>query len=274
MGTFNAIFTSVFDVLLAPFGHAHAWFDLLLWPVIAGVVALLVYKLVSNQAGIARAKSRIQVHLLEVVLFRDDLRVVLSATAKALAYNVAYLAYNIVPMAVMFAPMTAILVQIVSHYAYAPLPVGETAVMVATLDKAAAPGVAAREVEVALSPGLALDAPPVRTADGAVAVRLRLVEAGDHTVTFTVGGRSEAKSVAVGGPPRKVSPLRTKSVEALLYPAEPVPAADSPFASITLDRRDQPLGPFPAGEGGILGWFFGFSLLAGFVLKVRFGVTL
>ena len=45
-------------------------------------------------------------------------------------------------------------------------------------------------------------------------------------------------------------------------------------SSITLDRKDRSLLFFPDGESGILGWFFGASLLAGFLLKDRFGVTL
>lgn len=273
MSWFNAVFSAIFDVVLAPLGHSRPWFDLLVWPVIAGVVALLVYKAISNQKGIARSKNWIQVHLLEVVLYKDDLRVVLPSTAKALAQNGLYLGYNIVPMLVMFAPMTAILVQIVANYGYAPLKVGETALLVVDLDEGVG-GVTAKDVKIQLPPGLSLDAPPVRTADGEVAYRLRLDAPGDHVVTLEAGGKAEEKRVSVGGEPRKVSPLRTKSWEALLYPAEPVPAADSPFYSIHLDKRDQDLGVFPAGEGGILLWFFGFSLLAGFLLKDRFGVTL
>jgi len=57
MNTINAALSAVFDVLLAPFGHRWVAFDLLVWPVVAGVVALLVYKRLSNQAGIARANS-------------------------------------------------------------------------------------------------------------------------------------------------------------------------------------------------------------------------
>ncbi len=273
MGTFNAIASAIFDVLLAPLGHTRPWFDLLVWPILAGVVALLVYKAISNQAGITRAKNGIQVHLLEVVLFKDDLRVVLPATAKALAQNVLYLGYNIVPMLVMFAPMTAILVQIVANYGYAPAKVGETTLLVVELDDVVG-GVTARDVKLELPPGVSLDAPPVRTADGEVAWRLRLDEPGDHVLKIQAGGTTEEKLLSVGGEARKVSPLRTKSWEALLYPAEPVPAADSPVYSIHLDRRDQDLGVFPAGEGGILAWFFGFSLLAGLLLKDRFGVTL
>lgn len=273
MGTFNAVASALFDVLLAPIGHTRPWFDLLVWPILAGVVALLVYKAISNQKGITRAKNGIQVHLLEVVLFKDDLRVVLPATAKALFQNMLYLGHNIVPMVVMFAPMTAILVQIVANYGYAPLPVGETTLLVVKLDPQVG-GVTPKDVTLELPAGVSLDAPPVRTADGEVAWRLRLDAPGDHVLKIAAGPVTEEKLLSVGGEARKVSPLRTKSWEALLYPAEAVPAADSPVYSITLDRRDQDLGPFPEGEGGILAWFFGFSLLAGFLLKDRFGVTL
>jgi hypothetical protein len=34
------------------------------------------------------------------------------------------------------------------------------------------------------------------------------------------------------------------------------------------------LKPFPSGEGGLLLWFFGASLAAGFLLRKRLGVTL
>jgi len=273
MNLFNRIASAIFDVVLAPIGHTRPWFDLLLWPVLAGIVALLVYKAISNQAGITRSKNWIQVYLLEVVLFKDDLRTVLPATAKALGHNLLYLGHNIVPMVVMFAPMTAILVQIVSNYGYAPLPVGETTMLVLELDDAV-PGVTPKDVTLTLPPGVSLDAPPVRTADGEVAWRLRLDEPGDHVLKIEAGGTTEEKLLQVGGAPRKVSPLRTKSWEALLYPAEAVPSADSFAETIRIDRRDQDLGVFPAGEGGILAWFFGFSLLAGLLLKDRFGVTL
>lgn len=266
MGLFNTITSAVFDVVL---GHGGPWLDLLLWPILGGVVALLVIKAVSNQAGITRAKNFIQVHLLEVVLFRDDLRVVLPATVKALAYNVMYLGYNIVPMLVMIAPMTIVLVQLVAHHGYAPLPVGDVALLTTKVE-----GVPATEVKLELPAGVTLDAPPVRTADGEVAWRLKLDTAGDHVLKLSAGGTTEEKTLSVGGEPRKVSVLRTKSWEALLYPAEAVPASTSPFYEIAVDRLDQPLDFFPDGESGILAWFFGVSLLAGFLLKDYFGVTL
>ncbi len=273
MRAFNAISTTIFDVLLAPLGHRWAALDLLLWPVLAGVVALLVYKKISNQKGISAAKNAITVHLLEVLLFKDDLGVVLSSTAKALWKNLVYVGHNILPMVVMFAPMTAILVQLVSQYAYAPLSLDDRPLLIVKLDPEVG-GVTPRDLKLTLPPGVEVDAGPVRTADGEVAWRLAPQAEGDFELQVHAGGAVETKLLSVGGEPRKVSVLRTKSWEALLYPAELVPEASSPIYSLTLDHPERALDPFPSGEGGILLWFFGFSLLSGFLLKDRFGVTL
>jgi hypothetical protein len=272
VSTFNSVLGSVFDVLLAPFGHRQAWFDLLVWPVLAGIVALLVYKKVSNQAGIARAKNNIVVNLLEVMLYRDDLAGVLRSTARAMWSNLAYLGHNVVPMLVMFVPMMAILVQIVSHYALDPVPVGAVELVEARVDPAS--GVKATDVRLELPQGIALDAPPVRTADGMIVWRVRAEAPGDHVLRIHAGDRTIEKGFAVGGDPRKVPVMRTKSWEGLLYPAEPGMPEDSPLYSVELEYPSRPLAFFPDGEGGLLLWFFVASLGAGFLLKNRFGVTL
>jgi hypothetical protein len=272
VNAFSSIVSAVFDVILAPFGHRQAWFDLLVWPVLAGVVALLVYKRVSNQAGIARAKKGITVHLLEVVLYRNDLIGVLVSTAKAMGQNILYLGHNLVPMVVMFVPMMAIVVQLVSHYALDPVPLGSVELLSVKLD----PKMQAKATDVRLDlpAGVELDAPPVRTPDGEVVWRLRAAAAGDHVLKIRVGDQVLEKRLAVGGAPRKVPVLRTKGWEQLLYPAEkPIPK-DSPLYEVDLKYPNRPLRFFPDGEGGVLLWFFIASLAAGFALKDRFGVTL
>jgi hypothetical protein len=270
--TFNAVMSTVFDVVLAPFGHRQAWFDLLLWPVLAGVVALLVYKRVSNQVGIARAKNGIVVHLLEVVLYRDDVVGVLGSTARAMGQNLLYLGHNLLPMVVMFVPMMAVLVQLVSHYALDPVPPGSVELVTARLDPAVA-RLKPTEVRLDLPDGVVLDAPPVRTANGEVVWRVRAVTAGDYVLRIHAGDQVIEKGLAVGGGPRKVPVMRTKSWLAFLYPGEAAMPAGSPLYSVDLHYPDRPLRFFPDGEGGILIWFFVASLAAGFALKGRFGVT-
>lgn len=273
MNAFNTVVSAVFDILLAPFGHRWAAFDLVVWPVLAGIVALLVYKKISNQAGITRAKGKITQHLLEVVLFGDDVVGVVVSTAKALVYNALYVGHNILPMIVMFVPMMAMLVQLVANYALAPLPEGSVVVLEVKLDRDVTQA-SATEVKLTLPPGLALDAPPVRTPDGEVFYRLRADKPGDHVLTLDLGGAPFEKGIAVGGDHRKVPVLRTKSLESFLYPGEAGVPSDSPFYSVGLHYPDRALPVFPDGEGGILLWFFVASLAAGFALKDYFGVTL
>lgn len=273
MNAFNAVLSAVFDILLAPFGHRWAAFDLVVWPVLAGIVALLVYKRVSNQAGITKAKGKITQHLLEVVLFGDDVVGVMVSTAKALGHNALYVGHNILPMIVMFVPMMAMLVQLVSNYALAPLPVDSVVLVEVKLDRDVSQ-VAASDITVDLPPGIRLDAPPVRTPGGEAVWRLRAEKPGDYILTFHLAGATIEKGIAVGGEPRKVPVMRTKSWEGFLYPGEAGLPSDSPFYSVGLHYPDRALAVLPDGESGILAWFFVLSLVAGFALKDYFGVTL
>ncbi len=279
MDRFNAVTSAVFDVLLAPLGEEHAWFDLVFWSVAGGIVALIVYKYVSNQRGIQRAKNAIKVHLLEIRLFKEDIAEVLGATAKILLKNGLYLGHNMLPLLVMIVPMMTILFQLEAHYAFDPLPVGSVNLLTLELDTSR-PGVPdtatglAEAVRLEMPTGLSLDAPPVRTADGKVAWRFRAERAGDYVVPIHVGEELVEKRIAVGGPPRKVPVLRTKTLEAFLYPAEAALPADSAAESVRLRYPDRDLGWLPGGEMGVLATFFGLSILSGFALKGLFGVTL
>jgi hypothetical protein len=169
--------------------------------------------------------------------------------------------------------MMAILVQLVAHYALDPVPVGAVELVTARIDRsvgAVSPG----DVRLELPEGIRLDAPPVRTPDGEIVWRVKAEAAGDHVLRIHVGDRVIEKGLAVGGDPRKVPVMRTKSWEALLYPGEATMPSESPLYSVDLRYPDRKLAFFPDGEGGVLLWFFLASLAAGFMLKNRFGVTL
>ena len=104
--------------------------------------------------------------------------------------------------------------------------------------------------------------------------RLRAVAPGDHRLALHLGEQTITKTWAVGGENRKIPVKRTKGWDALLYPGEPALPSDSPLRTVALAYPERSLGPLPGGELGILLVFFGVSLVAGFALKGRFGVTL
>jgi len=274
MSLFNSLSSGLFTRLLAPFGVARSWspwLDILLWSVLGGIVALLVYKRVSNQKGITRAKNAIKVNLLEIRLFKEDILGVFTSTLKILAQNALYIGHNLLPMVVMFVPMMAILFQLEAHYAFAPLPPGSVQLLRVELDGDKLPATA---LKLDLPPGVALDAPPVRTPHGEAVWRLRLEQPGDHVLTLHAGDETLTKRVAVGGQPRRVPVLRTKTWEAFLYPGEESLPRDSAVRTIKLQYPERDLGWMPGGEGGILGTFFVLSIVAGLALKGVFKVTL
>jgi len=276
MGTFNRVASAVFDRLLAPFGAAPRWapwLDLALWSALSGVVALLVYKLVSSQRGIARTKNLIKLHLLEIRLFKEDILGVFVSTAKIVLRNVVYIAHNLAPMAVMLVPMLVILAQLVAWYGYSPLPSGSVRLLKVQLDRARSP-VAATAVTLELPPGVVLEAPPVRTARGEIAWRLRAERDGDHELVLRAGDETQVKRLAVGGAPRKVPVLRSKGWESLLYPGEDALPRTSAFESIRVDYPARDMGLLPAGEPGILLGFLALSLLVGFAFKGLLGVAI
>jgi hypothetical protein len=272
MQAYNNIATTIFDFLLTPFGHEFFYFDLVLWPVLMGVVALQVYKYTSNQKAIIAVKKQISMHLLEIRLFRDDLIQVLKSTVTIVAKNFIYVGHNLVPLVVMLAPMVAIMVQLVANYAYEPSSRGSVELLHLKLDPAAA--VSSKDVTIALPKGVVLDAPAVRTADGQVFWRVRADEAGDHVFKIDVAGQVLEKGWAVGGEPRKIPVKRLRNWEALLYPGEEAIPSGAPVLSVELATNVRALAYMPDGEGGILIWTLVLSLLAGVALKDSFGVTL
>lgn len=269
MSSFIALSSAIFDRLIAPFGHGTPWLDLVIWSVLGGVLALYAYKFTSNQGAIAAAKDRIAMHLLEIRLFRHSPRVVVRATGAILLRNAVYVGHSLVPMVVMLPLMMVVLTQLVAHYAYAPAEPGAVVLLEAQLAEGARPV----DVALELPPGVALDAPPVRTADGRAVWRLRAEGEGDHRLRLRLGDAEAEKGWAVGGPPRKVPVLRTQGAEALLYPGEAPLPPGGPFRALRIDVAPRPLPGLPEGEAGVLLAFLGISLAAGFALRGRVGVT-
>ena len=210
MNAFNSITSTLFDGLLGWFGHASAWFDIFFWAILGGIVALMVYKVVSNQKGIEKAKNGIKVHLMEIRLFQDDLLGVVVSTGKILAKNALYIGHNILPMVVMFIPMMAILFQLEAHYALDPVAPGTEQMLSVKLDEEQT-DVDARDVSLEVPPGVTIVNGPARIVpSGEVAWTVRADEPGDFTLTVHVGDETVTKGLAAGGDSRTSLPTPPK----------------------------------------------------------------
>jgi len=261
----NSIMTSIFDALLRPFAALSPWSGIAVVALLTGVVMLVVYRYTSNQRAIRRAKDRIRAHLLEVRLYRDDMRVLLRAQKDILLANLVYLAHSLRPLAVMIIPVVLILIQLNAHYGYRPLRPGDAAILAAQF----APGdVTAAAPRLIVPRGLTVEALPLHIPSlREVDWRIRAQSRGRYVVSVVTGGQRLNKQVVVSDRRARVSPARVGSGlwAIAMNPGErPLPQG-SAIRSIAVQYEPAPL-PFFRWN---LHWLVGF-----FILSIAFGLAL
>ena len=267
MTLINAIMTAIFDVVLRPFAALSPWYGIAIVSLLTGVVMLVVYRYTSNQVAIRRAKDRIRAHLLEVRLYRDDVRVLLRAQKDILLTNLVYLGHSLRPLVVMIVPVVLILVQLNAHYGYRPLRPGESAIVSAKFSPAV--DVAAAAPKLIAPAGLKVETLPLRIPSlHEVDWRIKAEQAGRYAVRVAVGDREVEKQVVVGTRHARISPERVGSGwwTILMNPGEtPLPESSS-IRSITVQYKAASL-PFFRWNLHWLVAFFILSIAFGFALK-------
>ena len=271
----NLVFGGVVGALLWPFRGLSPWVGMAAVSLATAVLMLEVYKLTSNQAAIRRAKDLIKAHLLEMRLYKDNMRVTLGAQGAIVKANLAYMAANLKPLAVMIVPLVLILAQLSVWFDRAPLRPGEETLVKARLVETADPVSAG--LELVTPPGLEITAPPVRIPDlHEVVWRVKAVAPGGGTIALRSGSAVVEKSVAVGGRPlSRVSALASRGsfVKRVLYPGEP------PLRSGTVVRSVEILYPARslAAFGLNVNWLVAYlvlSIVFGFAFKGLFKVEI
>jgi hypothetical protein len=233
MGTFNTATTRVFDLILAPFS-AHPWPGVVAVSLLTGFLLLLIFRYTSNQLGIRAAKDLIISHLLEVLLYRDELRVVMRAQGRLAKDNLRYLGHALVPLMFMIPPVLVLLVQMDLRYSHRPLRVGEPTILAVKLR----PGdLSPDQVSLSVPPGVAVETSALRMpAVGEVDWRLRAEAPGQHRLVVKVGRDEFEKLLVVGEQRGRVSPRRvgTGLWQQFLNPGEPPLPGDGPLASVSV----------------------------------------
>ncbi len=116
MNFINHIFNFLFDVFFYPFRSVDPIYGLCAIALLSAIIALRIFKYTSNQEGIKRVKARIMGHLLELRLYKDDIRIVISAQINILKYNMVYLRYTLKPLMFMIIPISIIMINTASRY--------------------------------------------------------------------------------------------------------------------------------------------------------------
>jgi len=264
MSVVNLVVGRVVDLILLPFRGLAPWFGMTAVSLLTALLMLEVYKLTSNQDSIRRAKDRIKAHLLELRLYKDNMRVTVRAQAGILKANLAYMAANLKPLAIMIVPLVLILAQLSLWFDRAPLRPGEETLVKVGLEENADPVSLGLELE--MPPGLEISSPPVRIPDmHEIVWRIKALSAGTGRLILRAGGRILEKTVTVGGRPlTKVSLLASRGSiwKQVLYPGERPLKGGTPVRSIEILYRAESLTAF----GLRVHW-----LVAYLVLSIAFG---
>ena len=274
MSYLNAILRPLFDALLWPFRGLPPIVGLLVISAVAAVGMLSVFKFASNQERLAEVKRQIHACFFEIRLFNDDLRSILRAQGEIMKHNANYLRLSLVPMLWMLPPLVLVIAQLQFHYGYRGLDPEETVLLKVELADSWDRGRPDLTVEV--PDGLRVQDPPIWI-PSLKEMDWRLIPEmhGDYEVALLLEGESYGKTVQVSDRVERRSPVRTEArfLDQLLYPAEPPLAKDGPIKSITVGYPEAEVSLFGFEMHWML-WFFVLSIVFGFALRNRMGVTI
>jgi len=256
----------VCDLMVAPFRPFGPWAVMVGVSLVTSVAMLFVFRLVSNQEAIRRARGRVIARLLEFLLFRDDFVVSMGALGRTLRANLTYLRYMLVPFFAALIPVLLLLVQLACWFGVRPLKAEERVLVKVTFRT----GVPVESISVSLSAsdGLEIETAPFRLpTENEIDWRLRARDGGREWVEVTAGEHTVRKEVVVGEEMRKVSTRRGREGfwAELAHPVEAPLPAQAAIQAIELLYPEEQLR---------LGLSEVHWLLAFFVLTVLFGLAL
>jgi uncharacterized membrane protein (DUF106 family) len=218
----SSAITSFFDMTLGPFSGMSPYVAMTIVSVVTGLVLLFAYKYTTNQQGMKRTKDRLKAHFLEVLIYRDDLRNLVSTQKHLAIQNLRYSAYALPALPILVCAVLPVMAQLELRYGHRPLAPGESTIVSLQLqDRIPDEDV---DVEFVPPPGIVVETPVLRIRDQMEADwRIHAEEPGRHELLFRVGNEEVHKEIVVGkGGPAKI---KTKIVkpnfwDALLYPGE------------------------------------------------------
>lgn len=259
-----------FDLLTAPLGD-RGWPVLIVISALAGIALLLLFKVATPQAKLARARGKLTGHLYELGLYQDDLGVLFRIQLDLALANLRYVSLTLPALVVLIPPAVLCLIQLEARLQHDPLQVGDT--FLVTADVGADQRAALNGLILEPGEGLSLDAPAVRDRrSGRIWWRVLVEDEGWHEIVVVDGGGERwTKQVKAADGTRRHGLLRDRGGlwNALNHPAERPLPGDAVISAIEIHRQH------PEAEWYAQGWFWWFcaiSVVAGLAVKSVFKV--
>ena len=221
------------DLIVIPLARGSADWQLFWISFVAGVLFLLAYGAVSNQKKLKQVKSKIAAALLEVVLYRHNLRALLAAQRDLLVNGVRYFLLAVPPILILIVPCLLLLANLNMRFGARALNPGESALLSVQLKD--------RKVLYRTSlaaPEGVLVSPPVRIAESEKIVwRVTAQTPQNSALKIRLGDSgSEFSADLLSGKTHKYVPTASYNAwwERLLYPDTSVAPASALIESISL----------------------------------------
>jgi len=260
------------DALLAPFRGLPPAVGLAFVSAVAAAGMLLLFRATSDQTRLARTKRLIHAAILEIRLFNEHPRLVVSAQGEVLRQTFRYFGLTLAPLLWLALPVLVLMSHLHARYGHRALEVGEAAIVsVAVEDVRALAGALALEVDG----GVRVETPPLAIPTlGEAAWRVVGLREGDHELRVRLGDEVIGKTVSVAGSARRLSRRRPGPglLDQALAPSEPPIPRGSAVAAVEVR--------YPPADVALFGWrthwvvaFLVFTLAAALLLRGPLRVT-
>ena len=127
----NAVLNTLCDLLLLPFRGENGWPGMLTVSCISAALFVLVFRIFSDQRALKYNKGRMLARALELLLFRHDIIVSLTAFPRLAVANASYFKELLKPVAIGLIPSILLLIQLACWYEHRPFVVGEPVLVTA-----------------------------------------------------------------------------------------------------------------------------------------------
>lgn len=263
----------IFNLLFTPFRETDPVWPILILSLIAGILIMSVFKITLNSNKVKRAKNRLIAHLLEIPLYKDNIRILLSAQKNMLFYNLKYLLSILKPVIIVIIPMSICIFQISKWFSYEPLNAGDNAILTIKLDD----NNALNKINIEAGDGLNIDTPALRMPeDNEISWRISADKPGRHFIKIDTGEHLLYKNIIVSD--KKIVKLTPKIVlipflYKFLYPGNKSLTSDSHIRQIEVDYKARTI-DFLGMEMHWLVLFTIFTIVFGLTFRKLMGVRI
>jgi hypothetical protein len=169
---------------------------MILVSVLYGIVAVLIFRRLTDKSRIGRSVNRILAHMMELGLFIDSPSLVFRAQRDLLRENFRLLRLTILPGAIIALLFVVLYPPMNAMYGHAPLPVGEPSVVTIQMKDAAMPAVQLEAPE-----GIIIETPAVRVLhDHQISWRVRALRPTMADFKFHLDNHSAIRSITIPYP--------------------------------------------------------------------------